>query len=269
VNTFNSFVYLCQPNIYSFSISVLTLFLIACDPAKVKTSQAGVYQLDKLIINDGKKDTTYTGVKEIKIYTGTHFAYVNYGTDSTVGFGVGSYNGEGDKITETSIYNSTSLDTAATFQLAIATTEKGYKQTIADMPTRMGKINMVEEYQTIPSTGATEMDGAWKAISAYTIKGKDTIQQKATQFKFYQGGHFLFVHRYATDSTNTKFMTGFGFGKFTAGKEMVEEEIVHSNYPSIAGKKFTLKIVMNGKDAFSQTIKDSTGSSVENYQRLK
>jgi hypothetical protein len=45
-----------------------------------------------------------------------------------VSFGLGSYKQEGANITETNIYNTGSLDTAADFKLTVAKTDKGYTQ---------------------------------------------------------------------------------------------------------------------------------------------
>jgi hypothetical protein len=79
----------------------------------------------------------------------------------------------------------------------------------------------------------------------------------------------IFAHRYPTDATNTVFKRGFGSGTFTYANG-VAEETNDSNYPSVIGVKYILKIVFNGKDEFTQTITGrKTGNyTVETYKRL-
>jgi hypothetical protein len=251
---------------------VLLVALIAsCTSPKKEASQVGIYKLEKLTVNDGKKDTTYTGEKQIKIYTDSYFFYANMVNDSTVGFGIGTYTAANNKIVEHNVYNASSLDTASDFNLEITPTDKGYIQTIPDMQAQGTKFKLTEEYSTITPDSASALDGAWKLSKYYSVKGKDTTKQSVVQFKLFQGKHFLWAHRYPTDSTATKFTNGMGYGKFNLNNDILEEEGEISNYPVLIGKKFTIKVSFSGPDEYTQVMIDSAGTtkSYETYKRLK
>jgi hypothetical protein len=155
------------------------------------------------------------------------------------------------------------------FKLVIEKTDTGYKQIIPEIESGGQKFKLTEEYNSVGTTAKTPLDGTWKLVSNYYIKGKDTIKNEVTQFKAYYGGHFIFGHSYA-DSAH-KNHTGIGFGTFEMnGANKVKEHPTVSTYYQVRGIDFDIDVEMNGSDGFTQTITDKDGSkSVETYQRLK
>lgn len=254
--------------IYGLAISA-----IACKQAQQENaSQAGVYRMEQMSYKNDRLDTTISAPQQVKIYTGTHYIFANLSADSIAAFGVGSYIQEGNNIIEHNIYSSSSLDTAQDFKLVVERQEKGYLQTIPELKVGGETWSLIEKYNTVSNSGNSPLDGAWEETRSLSITGKDTTVGKSKQFKVYQNGYFLFVHRYP-DSTGTKFSTGFGFGPFTMEGEKVTETNTLSNY-QMAGwfnTPISVSVVLNGADEFTQTIVDAATqtTSIETYKRLK
>ena len=233
----------------------------------------GAYAMLSQSVNDGKKDTTYTTLKQLKIYTGDYMMYANVNpADSVSGFGIGTYSINADSVTENVVYNAsdTSANSSpASFSLLIEKTTRGYKQIIPEIKMGDQKLKLTEEYETAGTAAKSALDGAWTETKAYTIKGKDTVANKAVQYKTYYAGHFIFGHTYA-DSTK-KSHTGIGYGTFEMnGTNKVKENVIASTYSQIRGKSFDIDIEMSGTDEFKQIITDPNGDkNVEVYQRLK
>ena len=256
--------------ILMFTALSVSIFL-GCKSSKQQSTQPGVYKMDKLTVSGGGKDFVYART-QVKIYTDTHFAYASLAPDSSVGFGVGSYKTDtGNHITENSIYSSRALDSTNTYHLTINRKDSSYTQVLV-MPSAKGvKYTLTEVYTQLPSNGTSKIDGVWKLDKAYYVKGKDTTRQAEVQFKTFWGGHFMFVHRYPADNTNTKYKNGFGFGEFTLKNDTLSETEQVTSHPTLMGRSFAIKINFNGNDEYSQIITDvKTGSqSVEIYRRLK
>lgn len=257
-------------------IPVIALFAFAsCNNAEKKEiiSMPGVYTMLSQSVDDGTKDTTYTKLKQLKIYTEDYMMYAHINApDSVSGFGIGSYKMNSDTLIESVIYNAS--DTAdnsspGNFTLIIEKTNKGYKQIIPEIKMGGKNYKLSEEYETSGSAVKSPLDGAWKEIKSFTIKGKDTVNQKALQYKIYYGGHFIFGHTYK-DSAN-KLHTGIGYGSFEMnGTNKVRENVQASTYYQIRGKNFDIDIEVKGADEFQQTITETNGvKNVEVYQRLK
>lgn len=257
-------------------ILAIALFtFISCNNAEKNEAMKmpGAYTMLSQSVNDGNRDTTYTTLKQLKIYTEDHMMYANVNpADSVSGFGIGTYSTNADSVTENVVYNASDTSAnanAANFTLVIETTAKGYKQVIPEMTMGEQKLRLTEEYESSGTTAKSPLDGAWKQINAFTIKGKDTISQKGIQYKTYYAGHFIFGHTY-TDSTQ-KLHTGMGYGTFVMnGTNKVKENVAASTYHQIRGKSFDIDIEMKGTDEFKQTLINSNGDiGVEVYQRLK
>ena len=255
------------------AIYLLATTSIACkDAQQEKVSQAGVYRMEQMSYKNDRLDTTVSSPKQVKIYTGTHYIFANLSPDSIAGFGVGSYTPDGDNIIEHNIYSSSALDTAQDFKLNITRQEKGYTQNIADIKAGGETWSLTEQYSSVSNSGNSPLDGAWEQTRSLSIQGTDTTIGKGKQYKIYQNGYFLFVHR-NPDPTGTKFSTGFGFGPFTLEGEKVTETNTLSNY-SMSGwfnTPIPVTVVMNGSDEFTQTIIDTASktTSIESYKRLK
>jgi hypothetical protein len=251
--------------------ALLSCAILGCKKTE-KISQAGVYKLEKQVVSGGGKDTTYART-QIKIYTDHHFMYAGMAPDSSVGFGLGSYELDtGNRIVEHNIYSSRSLDSSQIFNLVISKNDKGYTQVIPDLSTYKGvKYKMTEEYTKLPATGTSVLDGVWNLDKVYWVKGKDTLRQHENQFKIFWGGHFMFIHRYPLNAVGTEYKNGFGYGTFSLKDDTLSEEDEMSSHAVLVGRKFSIKITFNGNDEYSQVINDSKTNeqTTEIYKRLR
>jgi hypothetical protein len=233
----------------------------------------GAYTMLSQSVNDGKKDSTSTNLKQLKIYTADHMMYANVNpADSVSSFGIGTYTAAGDSVLENVMYSASDTSAnnmAASFTLLIEKTAKGYKQLIPDIKWGEQKYKLTEEYETSGTVTTSPLDGAWKQSKGYSIKGKDTVANTAIQYKTYYAGYFMFGHTY-TDSAK-KVHTGTGYGTFTmSSSNKVKENVTASTYYQVRGKSFDIDIEMTGTDEFKQTITDADGTkAIEFYQRLK
>jgi hypothetical protein len=175
-------------------------------------------------------------------------------------------------VTENVIYNasdSVGNDQPATFQLAIKKTEKGYSQFIGGMQNNAGqKFDLTEMYAPVGTGTDSELDGAWKQLKNYSIKGKDTTAYHGIQYETYFSGYCIWGNTWK-DSLN-KTHTGVGFGKFVMTGNKVKESMIGSTYSMVRGHDFDIDVELMGKDGFKQRMKNSDSTvSVEVYERLK
>jgi hypothetical protein len=249
------------------------LAAISCTSTVKETPQMpGAYFMTSQTINDGKKDTKYTDLKQLKIYTNNMMMYAQVNpVDSASGFGVGFYTADTGTVIENNIYSArdTIINSPATYKLNITTTPDGYTQVIPEIVINSQKSNLTEEYQSVGKAQKTPLDGVWKETDFYTVKGIDTTRSKRTQFKAYYAGYFMYGHS-LKDSANRNF-TGIGFGTFEMnGEYKMKETDLNSTYSIAVGQSFMIDIEMNGSDKYKQTISYPDGSkSVEYYERLK
>jgi hypothetical protein len=255
-------------------IPIVLLAMVGCTNAKKEQmSMPGAYNMISQSVFDGVKDTTYTSLKEFKIFTDKHMMYVNISpADSISRFGVGFYMSDSGNVHEHVIFgasDSTSNSNPSDFKLVIEKTDKGYKQVIPSMMSRGVSYKLTEEYETVSTDAKTPLDGTWKGVKFYTVTGKDTVENKMTQYKTYFAGNFMFGHTYQ-DSVK-KLHTGIGYGTFSMnGTNKVKENVTVSTYYQIRDKSFDVDIEMTGTDEFKQTITEANGDkNVEIYQRLK
>ena len=234
----------------------------------------GVYKMLSQSVKSAKTDTTYSSLQQLKMFTADYMMYANFSpSDSVSSFGIGSYSVNKDTVTENVLYNAsdtTKSDMANSFKLVIEKTSRGYRQVIPDITTQSGDhIKLTEEYETAGTAVTSPLDGAWKQIKRYSIKGADTTSDKTVQYKMYGGGHFIFGNTWS-DSTN-KNHTGMGYGTFVMnGNNKSKETVMVSTYSTISGQSFDLEIEMIGTDEYKQTITDKDGTKgVEVYQRMK
>lgn len=254
-------------------LAIILLAAIGCNnaPDKEAMNMSGAYSMVSQSIKGGTTDTTVTSMKQLKIFTADFMMYANVEpADSVSGFGVGTYSINMDTITENVMFNasdSSSNDSAANYHLVITKTEKGYTQVISEIGSE--KYKLTEVYTTVGTAVTTPIDGLWKAVKSYDIKGADTTKNEPTQYKIYHAGHFMFGHTWA-DSTK-KLHTGMGFGTFVMeGNTKIKEHVEASTYAQIRGQNVDLEIEMTGTDEYKQTITGTDGTkSVEFYKRVK
>lgn len=251
--------------------------IVSCKSSNDKKipDMEGTYFMSTQILNNGIKDTKYTDLKQLKMYTGSFYMYaqVNPG-DSSSAFGVGSYstNHDSGTVTETVIYrasDSISQSDATQYVLNITLTSDGYQQVIPEIQMDSAKYKLTEDYQKTGDSTKTPLDGVWKETHSVVIKGADTSVNQRVQYKAYYRGYFMFA-QYAK-GTNSKYSTGVGFGTFKMKSDTeLEETDLNSTYSIIAGHNFDVKIKMDGPDKYSQTILNGDGTTgIEYYERLK
>ncbi len=249
--------------------------MVGCSTSKEKPKpkMAGAYFMISQTVNDGKKDIKYTDLKQLKIYTDSFFMFAQVNpSDSTSGFGVGSYTIERGTVVENSMYvgrDTTITTEAATYKLNIKMTPDGYEQVISDIKINNTKSKLTEEYQKVSIDSITPLDGVWKETDYYLIKGKDTTRSPRTQYKAYYAGYFMYGHTYK--DTASIIHTGIGFGTFTMkGNTKMKEMDLNSTYSIAVGQAFTIDVEMEGSDHYKQTIVNNDGiKSVEFYERVK
>jgi hypothetical protein len=220
-----------------------------------KISYSGVFRLDKQTVSGGGNDTVLAR-KQMKIYTGHNYMYAGMTPDTSVSFGVGSYElDSGNRIDEHNIYNSRALDSNQIFVVKVSKTPKGRTQIVPDF----GRSNSIsytstEEYTKIPLTGTSILDGVWELDKAFSVKGKDTVRQHETQFKAYWGGHFMFIHHYPVNAVGTEYKNGFGYGTFSLKNDTLSEENEMSNHAALLNRKLVIKVTFNGSDEYTEVI---------------
>ena len=254
--------------------AVLLLILAACNNADKKdTTMSGAYKMLSQTVKGGKTDTTFKSLMQQKIYTDNYMMYANFNpSDSVCSFGIGTYTYNADTLIEKVFFSaadSTKMETPHNYKLIIEKNPTGYKQLIPEIESQGVKFEMTETYSTVSTPAASALDGAWQMESQLWVKGTDTSVNKATQFKVYHAGHFIWGHSYA-DSTG-KLHTGMGFGTFTlTGTDKLKEHVAVSTYYQIRLQDVNIEVEMNGTDAFKQTILNADSSrQVETYTRLK
>lgn len=248
----------------------VTAILFACTSKSKEASIVGVYNLDKQFVKMEGKDSVILG-SQIKIYTPTHFIWANLGADSSVSFGFGSYVISGENITRNNIYSSRKLDSTNELSFSYKTTEKGYSQTVNSKNAQGLDYQLIEEYSSLAEnkTSPSDLVGAWKQVNTVVIDKNDTSKMSYVQYKVFQNGYFMFVNRYATDSTQKTFKNGFGCGKYTFKDGNLEEVNDLTTSQNYKGVKVKISVKFNGKDEYAQTIVDSTKTIIETYIRVK
>ncbi|MEI9909054.1 MAG: hypothetical protein WDO71_04935 [Bacteroidota bacterium] len=88
-----------------FAIALLTI--LSCNNAEKKEtmSMPGAYNMLSQSVSDGKTDTSYTDLKQLKIYTDDYMMYANMNpADSVSAFGIGSYSADTGTVIENVVY---------------------------------------------------------------------------------------------------------------------------------------------------------------------
>jgi hypothetical protein len=240
---------------------------------KESTGIRGAYTMISHTINDGKKDTVLKGLKQLKIFTDKYMMYARVNpVDSVSSFGIGAYSSDTGTVKEDVIYNasfSTVREEPETFKLEIEKTPGGYKQVLHITEPNGQHSTHTEEYQSVGTAVKTPLDGSWKLLKSVTVRGKDTITNKITQYKTYYAGHFIFGHSFRNAAKKTQ--TGIGYGTYVMNAtNKITETTEASTYAANRGKSFAIDIEMNGDDEYKQIIKEANGDiSIEVYQRIK
>lgn len=254
--------------------AVLLLSLAACsnEDKKASMSMPGSYTMVSGRWKTAKLDTNTT-LAQLKIYTADLVMYANINSpDSISSWGIGSWTQSGDTVTENMIYtasDTSKYDQPATYKLIISKTEKGYSQLIHNIGVLNGdSLDLIETYDHSGTGIVSDLDGAWKQTKRTEINGKDTTDATVLQYKVFGDGGVIWAHTWS-DSTG-KSHAGIGFGTFTLSGTNLKETLTASTYSAVRGQSFDIEIKLDGKDGFTQTMKNPDGSvSIETYTRLK
>ncbi len=254
--------------------ALLIIIMAACGDVKKETivSMPGAYTMLSQSFKGNVIDTTFTQLKQCKIYTPDYMMYVRVNpADSMSAFGIGTFKFDSGRVIDNIMYSA--VDTAEsigvltdTFNVTI--TGKNYTLTIPQLRSDKGNISLTEEYQSVGTDSTSPLDGVWKQVSGYTVTKKDTVHWADVQYKAFYAGCFAFGNVYKT--SGNKKHTGISYGTFTMAGSRVKETITNSTWSALQGQSFEVDIAMNGNDAFTQTIIERNGDKeVLQYQRLR
>lgn len=254
-------------------ICVLACMASCTSSDKIAPKMPGTYLMESQTVTYDNKDTKYSDLKQLKIYTDHFMMYAQLNpADSVSAFGVGSYTSDTSGVTENIIFSahgSVVDSTHPSYPLDITTTPEGYKQFIPEIMIQGEQSKLTEVYHKVGTDVTSPLDGVWKEVDSYGINGTDTTRYNRIQYKAFYQGYFMFGHSVA-DSPSGRH-TGIGFGTFEPdGDKKINETDLNSSYPVIAGHTFSVEYELSGADHYKQTINNSDGSkSVEFYERVK
>lgn len=253
----------------------LFIWLISCNNSNKTTDlkMPGAYLMEYQTLNDGTNETKYTDLAQLKIYTDSFMMYTQVNPiDSVSSFSVGSYvPTDSGAIKEHDFYfsrDTTFSTNPSDFDLYITINPEGYKQVIPQIMIDSQNFKLTEEYHKVGTDQKTPLDGLWKELQSYSVKGKDTIKNDRTQYKAFYAGYFMYGQ--TVKDSSGKLSTGIGFGTFTPqGNNQIRELDLKSTYPIVVGQSFIVDYDMDGSDHYNQTIHYPDSSiSREFYQRV-
>ena len=257
---------------------IFPLFVFAMASCNTSTDtrnpeMPGVYFMQSQMIDNGTNKIVLRELKQLKIYTDTHFMYTQANPkDSTYSFGVGTYSvGDSGTVIENVVFSagdSSSNADSRTYHLHIVTNFDGYKQTIPEIIIGGEKSVLTEEYTRSGAEIETPLDGVWKETNFYIVNGNDSVAKDRVQYKAFYHGYFMYG-QFNTDSLGKSTAMGYGAYKMENDNQIVETDL-NSSYNIIPGQKYTIDIEMNNENSYKQTLTQADGSKhIEIYERLK
>ena len=218
-------------------------------------------------------DTTSAENRQLKIYMDSVMMYVLVNPAQDVSaFAVGKFSIESGRLIENILYNATEnlqstdilLDT-----VNITKNDTGYVQTMSKVMSDKGEIKITETYRLTGTNATSLLDGIWKQVSSYALRGNDTIIHKDIEYKAFYAGNFAYGDYYVDPSQQKR--TGISYGTFSIdSSHHLTETITVSTWPELNGKTFVLDITTNGNDAFTQIAINATGDKeISVYERVK
>jgi len=216
-------------------------------------------------------DTTSAENNQLKIYIDSVMMYVlvNHAQDVSA-FAIGKFSIDSGKLIEHITYNATeNLQSTNLFSdtVTITKTDTGYIQTTSKTASE-GEIKITETYKSVGANTSSLLDGIWKQVTSYALRGRDTIRHTDLEYKAFYAGNFSYGDYY-TDSLQKR--TGISYGTFSIdSNHQLTETITASTWTELSGKTFVLDITINGKDSFTQTAINATGDKeISVYERVK
>jgi hypothetical protein len=233
----------------------------------------GAYSMLRQIVNDGTKDSSLKN-EQFKIFTDSYMMYASpLMGDTLAEYGIGKYEIKNGKVMEYVFFTSGDGARNDTFELDVRKKGNDYSQVII-FPAEGGRrFVLTEDYRNVSKNVTSPLDGAWKQTKRMYITkdGKTMADDRFTQYKIFQSGHFIWANT-ELDSTTKKPVSYFGYGTFEMnGNDQATETNNNSSYvKALVGRPVTLQLKFMGKDTYQQTIITPNGDqSVEVYERLK
>lgn len=253
-------------------LPLIMLSVMACNQhvpeSKLPNTMAGVYSLQSISYKADHLDTSFPTESQVKIFTDKHYIYGGTRPDSTTFFGFGSYFFTDSTIIEKNIFNSYALDSVSEINLKVSRSLSAYTQIQHSVLMQGLPYDVSETYKIMPGAKTSDLDGAWELVSFENITGPDTITIKNKQYKAYQGGHFMWIHRYSSDFPNKQFQSGYGFGVFNIKDKIITETITSSNYKEIIEVPISVSFSMIGNDKLLLRFNDGNSVTTETYHRV-
>jgi hypothetical protein len=238
-------------------------------------SMRGSYMMLKQTIDSGLGVQPMVN-QQWKIFTDKYVMYAHRisETDSSAGFGIGTYSVENGKVIENMFYGQ-SGPVNGRYEVSIKPAGDGFTQ-VVDIPDGNKHYILTEVYKKSDRKITSPLDGAWHMEKRLLIdkNGKaDTIQSadSARQFKIYNSGHFMWAASW-NDGNSGKRASNYGYGTFdvSAPDQIIETNISSTYVHNLVGKPVKVNFKRTGPDSYEQTIDYPDGSrQVEYYTRLK
>ena len=248
------------------------LAIISCNNTKNVINMNGGYIIVKQNFKGNSIDTTSVENNQLKIYIDSVMMYVlvNPSQDASA-FAIGKFSVASGKLIENILYNATeNLESTNIFSdtVNINKNDTGYVQTTTKMSDK-GGIKITETYKSAGTNTTSSIDGIWKQVASYALRGNDTIKHSDAEYKAFYDGNFSYGDYY-TDSLRQK-RTGISYGTFSMdSNNNLTETITVSTWPELNDRTFVLAIIKNGNDSFTQTATNATGDKeISVYERVK
>lgn len=258
---------------YLTVIVLLSIITAGCNNQKAQNQPIdGVYNMVSQTFKSDMLDSTFTQLKQLKIYHNGYVIYARVNTADSLGaFGMGTFTMDSGRLTENIVFSAT--DTLAdinTFAITenITQNDKGFTMFIPNINAGQGKMSVTEQYETAGTGTKSALDGIWKQSSGYSYKGTDTVFWNDVQYKAFYGGHFVYGNYVGMNGINKGTYTSFG--TFSLNGNTLQQNITSSSTPALNGKTVNIKVNFTGDDTYAETHDAPNGRiEVIVYQRMK
>ena len=257
---------------YPCVLLLLVLVAAGCGHQQTTANTSSFDGVYNMVPEGGQGDTAYLQKKQLKMYTDGYVMYVGINpADSAGSFGVGTFSFDSGRLTENMIYGAAdSVANTKTFSTTTTITQNGKGYTQAAGSTE--KKGLAEKYEPLAeSAGPSVLDGAWKQVSGYSFKDRDTIFWNDAQYKVFYKGNFVYGNYAGVSGTANRKRTYTSWGSFSiSGDTLMKETVTASNVGVLNGKSFDIHITINGENNYSETHQGAGGQTeVITYQRMK
>lgn len=252
-----------------FALSFI-IVLSSCSNKNTNTTIDGAYIHVPQFVKGAVADTNQ---HQLVIYTHNHVMQVMANPLTAAGaFSVSAYEFKDGKLTSTLSYSA--ADTAASTSsissnTAVIKSDNGYTETTGS--TGDSKSASANEYRQVSTADTSILDGVWKQVTGFSVKGKDTTVWADVQYKAFSGGYFAYGNYAQPTLTNSKRQTYTSYGTFSiSGGNTLRQNIVASNEAGLVGKSVDIQITFNGSDIYEEHHTGPNGETeVIYYQRVK